>query len=76
MIYTAGTTGRPKRVRRKPPAPEQAAIGRSTIAIVLGVRADSRSTIRRWPRVARKLDWEPGQAAPGQSQVRLLPHRE
>jgi transposase len=61
------------------------------------VTGHSRSTIRRWWRVARKLGWEPGQgepdealatavakrvrpvrdeAGPGESQARLLPHRE
>ena len=61
------------------------------------VTGHSRSTIRRWLRVARKLGWEPGQgepgesvavavaqrvrpvpdeAAPGESQRRLLPHRQ
>jgi transposase len=61
------------------------------------VTGHSRSTIRRWLRVARKVGWEPGQGepdealaravaqrvrpvrdevSPGESQSRLLPHRE
>ena len=61
------------------------------------VTGHSRSTIRRWLRVARGLGWEPGQGEPdeplavavakrlrpvrdelssGESQARLLPHRE
>lgn len=37
MIYTSGTTGRPKGVLRKPRTPEEDAIGRSTIATMLGM---------------------------------------
>jgi long-chain acyl-CoA synthetase len=37
MVYTSGTTGRPKGVRRFPPTPEQDALGRSTVQTVLGM---------------------------------------
>ena len=45
MLYTSGTTGRPKGVRRAPSPPEQAAAYREVVAGGFGVRAGMKSLI-------------------------------
>jgi long-chain acyl-CoA synthetase len=40
MMYTSGTTGHPKGVRRFAPSPEQEAIGRSLVGSVLGMSGE------------------------------------
>jgi long-chain acyl-CoA synthetase len=40
MLYTSGTTGRPKGVRRPPPEPRTAALGLRAMTAVFGYRAD------------------------------------
>lgn len=40
MLYTSGTTGRPKGVRRPPPNPETAGLGLRAMTAVFGYRAD------------------------------------
>jgi len=45
MLYTSGTTGKPKGVRRKPPRPEQMQLGRKIGQQVYGFGPDARGVI-------------------------------
>jgi long-chain acyl-CoA synthetase len=45
MLYTSGTTGKPKGVRRKPPQPEQMQLGRKIGARVYGFGPDARAVV-------------------------------
>jgi long-chain acyl-CoA synthetase len=45
MLYTSGTTGKPKGVRRKPPKPEQMQLGRKIGARVYGFGPDARAVM-------------------------------
>ncbi len=45
MLYTSGTTGKPKGVRRKPPRPEQMQLGRKIGARIYGFGPDARAVM-------------------------------
>lgn len=45
MLYTSGTTGKPKGVRRQPPKPEQMQLGRKIGARLYGFGADARAVM-------------------------------
>ncbi len=45
MLYTSGTTGRPKGVRRKPPKPEQMQLGQRIGARLYGFGPDARAVM-------------------------------
>jgi long-chain acyl-CoA synthetase len=45
MLYTSGTTGKPKGVRRKPPKPEQMQLGRTIGARIYGFGPDARAVM-------------------------------
>ncbi|MBW2387550.1 MAG: AMP-binding protein [Deltaproteobacteria bacterium] len=45
MLYTSGTTGKPKGVRRKPPKPEQMQLGRKIGAQIYGFNPDARAVM-------------------------------
>ncbi len=45
MLYTSGTTGKPKGVRRKPPKPEQMQLGRKIGEQVYGFGPDARGVV-------------------------------
>src|SRR4051794_39903756 len=45
MIYTSGTTGRPKGVQRRPPTPEETALGTQALVAAFGLQPGVRTII-------------------------------